>query len=73
MMSKIVVQIYPMTSPEETAMVSSLGADHVRMMVWLKETHLPILSVQDARKVARGVAGSSKVVIIPTTHEIGEN
>ena len=72
MMSRIVVQIYSMTSPEEAAMVSSLGADHVGIMVWLKETHLPILSVQDARKVARGVVGSSKVVIIPTTHDIGE-
>jgi len=72
MMSRVIVQIYSMTSPEEAAMVSSLGADHVGMMVWLKETLLPILSVQDAKKVAREVVGSSKLVVLPTTHDVGE-
>jgi len=72
MMSRMVVQIYSMTSPEEAAMVSSLGADHVGMMVWLKKTHFPILSIKRAKRIAREVAGGSKVVIIPTTHNLDE-
>ncbi len=71
-LSRIRVQIYAMTCPEDAEMVVELGADHVGLLAWPWETKLPSLSPKKALEVFEPVRGRAKTVMLPVTHSVEE-
>lgn len=71
-MRGIVIQIYAMTCREDSELVVEMRANHVGLLGWLKETRLPVLSIERAIEVFEPVRERARAVLLPVTHRIKE-